>query len=378
MKRLVYNPKVDVFVKSDSGVYDLSPYVTSCTVHRKVNQISTAEVQFRNPQFIFTNNKNYDPITKTASLGPVFHPMDPIVIVLTRLRDRPIQVFTGFCDSTPYLQLYPGTCTIRASCTLKRLQYTYWDPGLPFVWDFLKAHGWMPNQGLGGITNPDEESRDAKTVTRPDGSTYVKQTDGSIGGLLFDVLVEICGWSEDTIYIEQLPETIVQTVNEIYNSISADSEEAQKDFEYLLEKIIGTASAGSGTEGESNASLTGPGGTLDNSWEAAVQEYSGNNYGVDRIINLYRQSPKGDGGVKGDRAIVTRVAREFKVPFALLWGCYGAESTWGTNKNASGYIPYFGLTADYPGRGTSGNFSKDARRSAEIWVGCYNRNKPKR
>jgi len=101
-------------------------------------------------------------------------------------------------------------------------------------------------------------------------------------------------------------------------------------------------------------------GALDASWEDAVRAYSGSNYGVSHLQNLYKGAPQ-QGRVGGDRAIVKAAAQKYGIPFELLWATYGAESSWG--KAAS----YFGLTGDYPGSGTSGSFKKDAERSAQIW-----------
>jgi hypothetical protein len=82
---------------------------------------------------IFTAHVDDNGITK-----PLFSPMDPITIYLQRVRGRPVRVFTGFLDRTPYLQLYPGVIQLKASCTLKRLLYTYFDPALPYTQTFLK------------------------------------------------------------------------------------------------------------------------------------------------------------------------------------------------------------------------------------------------
>ena len=181
MKRLVYSPSVGVWIKSDTGVFDLSPYVTNFRVDRRINETSKASVTFRNPRvtderdpkrtrFMFTEH-----ISNDGQVRPMFHPMDPIIITLTRLKGRPVQVFSGYCDTTPYVQLMPGPATIEASCTLKRLQYTYWDPALPFVRDFMLANGW-------GIT-------DSGVALNPTAEQYRgKIGDSSIGFLLYSVL----------------------------------------------------------------------------------------------------------------------------------------------------------------------------------------------
>lgn len=240
MKRLVYNPHVDVYIKADTGIYDISPYVTNCTITRRTNQVSSASVTFRNPNFKWTNFKTKQPDGSMAE-GPVFHPMDPIIITLTRLRDRPIQVFTGFCDTTPYLQLFPGTCTLEASCTLKRLEHVYWDPGLPFVWNYLISRGWQIDKALGGIAKLAQEAKnlsETKTLT-----------DGSIGGLLNDILIDVAGWKPDTVFIEELPKDLVAIVEKLFMDIDNADTEARDEFFDLLHQMIGTSNDAGGGGG---------------------------------------------------------------------------------------------------------------------------------
>lgn len=151
MERLVYSPKAYVYIQTDEGVYNLSDLVVSGNVHRKINQVSTAEVTFQNPNRVFTQPGN-----------PTFRPMDKIMIFLQRLPGMPVQSFTGYLDTTPYYQMYPGTCTVSASCTLKRLQHTHFDPGLPFMMSFMARYGWIPD-GQGGIQSVNQSSSDGNT-----------------------------------------------------------------------------------------------------------------------------------------------------------------------------------------------------------------------
>lgn len=253
MKRLVYTPKINAFVKADSGIYDLSPYITDFSIDRKVNQVSSAKLSFRNPNKMWTSHSYTDPISGEQRVGPIFHPQDPITIFLTRLRNRPIQVFTGYCDSTPYFTLFPGVVQLTASCTLKRLLYTYWDPGLPFVWEFLSEHGWAPNQASGGIVNPAAEQAQ-KNPTKPRGN------DSGIGELLYAVLNEIGGWDDSTIYIEKLPPTIIDLVGHLFDMMKGESQESSDELTSLLHQIIGTSALGSGSPsgGAVDAGGSGP------------------------------------------------------------------------------------------------------------------------
>jgi len=255
MKRLVYSPSIKVWVKTDSGVINLTPYVTECRVSRKVNEVSQAEIEFRNPRitqngkprFMFTQHENED-----GSVRPVFHPMDPIVITLERLHGKQIQVFTGYCDTTPYVQLVPGVARIKASCTLKRLLYTYWDPGLNFTRDFMKNYGWDLG-AKGQVVNQDEStaaeaSRNADTPIKS-----VNLNDSSIGNLLYATLNEVGGWNPGNIYIQPLPTNISSIVGNLFDELTKENSKANEELSKFLKDAIGSGSFGyaaaSGTSG---------------------------------------------------------------------------------------------------------------------------------
>jgi hypothetical protein len=240
MKRLIYSPSINVWIKTDTGIFDLSPYITNCTVDRRVNSVSFAQLEFRNPKitdpktkksrFMFTEHVRDD-----GSIHPMFHPMDSIIITMTRLRGRPIQVFTGFCDTAPYVQVYPGTAKLEASCTLKRLQYTYWDPALPFVQAFMTAHGWGVNIKTGTALNPNAEGKNTGTLN-----------DTSIGYLLYTILKEVGGWDSSNIYIQELPgDKIGKLVANLYQDTAREEAESIKDFHKFLGDIIGASAYGS-------------------------------------------------------------------------------------------------------------------------------------
>jgi len=261
MKRLVYSPSINVWVKSDSGIFDLSPYVTNCMIDRRINSVSYADVTFRNPKisdpdfktknrFLFTEHRRVN-ADNAIEYGPMFHPMDPIIITMTRLRGRPIQVFTGFCDTTPYVQLYPGTAKLTASCTLKRLQYTYWDPALNFARQFLEKNGWA-------ITPTGTAFNSAPQNTG-------NLNDSSIGFLLYKLLEEVGGWDPNDIYIQELPGTkISQLVTKLYQDTSREEASSIKDFHKFLSEIIGSAKYGNAGMGGTTGGGGNTGGTTNN------------------------------------------------------------------------------------------------------------------
>jgi hypothetical protein len=244
--RLVYAPKCWVYTKDGAGnLYNLSNYVTAGNVVRLVDQASTASVTLRNPQMKFTAN---------ATAGSAaFHPMDPITIYLERLSRHPVRVFTGYLDDTPYWQMYPGTITLNATCTLKRLLYTWFDPSLPYVIAFLEANGWT-NTGQGSIISSQaygSATVNTPGVTQSDVQNGVAQAfgnlqDGSIGKLLWATLYQMADWQDTQIYIEALPSGIPARMAALIADIETGEQTAASELSSFLSSIIGSGSQGSG------------------------------------------------------------------------------------------------------------------------------------
>lgn len=273
MKRLVYSPKAFVYVMNSTPppgptpsrggpyLHNLSDLVVSGSVTRKLDQVSSAEVTFRNPDRIYTKPGN-----------PIFRPMDAITIFLQRLPGAPIQTFTGYLDKTPYYQMYPGTATLSASCTLKRLQYTYFDPGLPFTQQFMAKYGWKQD-GQGGIQKAGQSGMDA----------FVDQAqDSNISELLFVIMEHIGQWRSESIWIEKLPERLMDRLVNLYNAISDENKEASKEFETFLKDYVGTGSytpdaSGGGSSGSGSAAGGPP------AFRQAANKW-GNKLGVDPAV----------------------------------------------------------------------------------------------
>lgn len=252
MKRLVYAPKVNAYVKSDYGIIDISDYITRGGVNRKIDQVSTAELTIRNPNMKWTDHSYRDEVTGEEMIGPIFHPMDPIVIFLTRLQNRPVQVFTGFLDKSSYMQMHPGTVSLTASCTLKKLLYTYFDAGLPFFKEFLVNEGWEVVDDV-GVVNP---------VLAKNAKTQGTITDTGFGKLLYTVMNEIGGWPDNTLYVENIPSDLIELVSRLFEEGTEESKKANDYMIGILHQIIGTASLGSGglapPTGGDSSSFGGP------------------------------------------------------------------------------------------------------------------------
>lgn len=272
IKRLVYSPKIYAYIKTDAtraksadSYIDLSDFISSGQVSRVTGAASTFTLTLRNPYRLWTQP---DPATAPlyeslvpvmpqilqSPFEPVFHPMDTITIWGSRFKDKPIQLFTGFLDSSPYLQLYPGAVTLTGSCTLKRLLYTYWDPGLTAILSWLYSYGWIPNPQTGQVTNQ------GAATTALNKANNFQLNDGSVANLVYGLLHDIGNWDDDEILIEGLPKGIVQAVQNIYKIIQQDNQLATTELQTFLSTALGAGGYGSGSGGPAGpAGLTASG-----------------------------------------------------------------------------------------------------------------------
>lgn len=237
MQRLVYSPKAWIFIRRRNGdIADVSRYCTAGSVERRVSAVSTANFTLRNPNMLFT--------AKGGSHA-AFFPMDPVTIYLQRLKGRPVRVFTGFLDETPYYELYPGTIEFSASCTLKKLLYTYFDPALPYTRSFLGEYGWLPS-GDGSIYNP-------RAV-----NGIETDKDGGMGALLFATMKEIGHWDTNNIKIEALPSDLITRMAAMLRKFEDDNKEAQTELETLISRFVGAGDYGdSGGNSTPDADVSG-------------------------------------------------------------------------------------------------------------------------
>lgn len=250
--RLVYSPKAYVYTRNQAGAtLNLSSYVTKGTVRRLVDQVSTAEITLRNPYKRFT----------TPSVGVAFHPMDPITIYLERVSGFPVRVFTGYLDETPYYQMYPGEITLKASCTLKRLLYQYFDPALPFIMALFTKYGWI-NNGQGSLisaSNFDGTGGASLADVNAGKLPFDQLKDGSLSKLLWAVLTDIGEWDDSNIYIEDLPSGpngIAARMAALMKSIQSSEQTAANELTTFMGNVVGGAQ-GSANGGPSAGTPSG-------------------------------------------------------------------------------------------------------------------------
>lgn len=185
MATLIYAPEVQILIatspygRGKGKVIDVSEDVSSGSITRVNRGISSAN-------FVLLNqSRKYDGL---------FGPMDRVVIYLRRIRK--VLKFAGYLDFTPLWSAEPGSLSVRASCSLKRLANFYWDPGSPAASILLNKIN--------------------------SGDNFLE--DGGVARIATDVMTQVVGWPKGSIHISRVPSDWFDTVSALADQLVAESE----------------------------------------------------------------------------------------------------------------------------------------------------------
>lgn len=216
MKRLIYAPKVYIFIRSSNlggRIYDVSSDVVSGSVTQNMNDLSKAQFSLRN---------RYQKWIRDDDDGSksIFLPMDLVTIWLQRVAGRPVQVFTGYLDSVPYYQGFPGDARFEASCTLKRLAYTWFDPGLDFfaAWVRTADSGWIYDP-TSGEASSGQFNTGGITEDQSGGPDKGAMHDAGFAALLGRFMIDVAGWAPEDVLISELPKDLPKAAARLYSDI---------------------------------------------------------------------------------------------------------------------------------------------------------------
>lgn len=237
VQRLVYAPKAYIFIRSSNlggKIYDVSSDVVRGSVTQKTGDVSTASFELRNRYQKWIR----DPDSGNRS---IFLPMDMVTIWLQRVAGRPVQVFTGYLDEVPYYQGYPGNAIFKATCTLKKLAFTWFDPGLQTFFQWVQTNdGWYFDPTTGeGLNAPAlaQGTQISGTANLSPTAGTSKVTDTGFANLLGRFLTDIAGWSSNDVLISQMPADIPKLAAKLFATIQSD---VQNDIK-ALEDYFATA-----------------------------------------------------------------------------------------------------------------------------------------
>jgi hypothetical protein len=178
MSVFLYAPGFKIYISTaKNGILDISDDVTQGTMVRRSSGVSSLTFTLQNAR------RKYD---------GVFTPNDRIIVMMKRLAW--MRVFTGYLNAVPLVTAWPMAVQITASCSMKRLQYYFWDPGLAV------------SQTL--VDN-------AMTATQ-------NADDGGVANAIVTLLNSVVGWPPANVHIAGIPQTWTDWAYKIAKNVQSD------------------------------------------------------------------------------------------------------------------------------------------------------------
>jgi cell wall-associated NlpC family hydrolase len=200
---LLYSPGIKVYIETEkNGTIDVSDDLVDGTMVRRSDGVSTFNFSLQNAR------RKYD---------GVFMPNDRIVVSMRRITW--MRVYTGYLNGVPLLTAWPRVVPVSSSCSLKRIQYWYWDAGLP-----------------------------ASQVMVANAMQAVKTAeDGGMANAILTIMKEVVGWPPEKIHIAGIPKDWFDFAYKVAQDIDARAEEADKIAQQFYSALQGTGLLGGGT-----------------------------------------------------------------------------------------------------------------------------------
>jgi hypothetical protein len=209
----MYSPAVKVYISTEkNGILDVSEDLTDGTMVRRSDGVSSFNFTLQNPR------RKYD---------GVFAPNDRIIVMMKRITW--LRVLTGYLNAVPLITAWPQAVGFTASCSLKRLQFWFWDPDLPVSQN-------MVAQAMSKATNPD---------------------DGGVTAAVLAILENVVGWPSSNVHIAGIPQAFMTWAYKIAKKVQAETAEADA----LAQQFYATLGAAGSVGGQSSGG-TVPSGTL--------------------------------------------------------------------------------------------------------------------
>lgn len=185
MGTLSYSPQIRVRIKTAQDTFDVSHDVSAATVNRR-RGVSSWSLTLTN------RGRKYD---------SRFSPMDRIAIYLKRI-GPPLLVLSGYLDSVPVYSTHSQSVRLTGSCTLKRLQNWYWDPGSEAAAELLTDLTFIES--------------DAPSAN-----------DGGISERIVKIMSEVMDWPRSGIHIGAVPTDWFETLVDLGQDVVEEAEAAR-------------------------------------------------------------------------------------------------------------------------------------------------------
>lgn len=265
MGSFIYAPQIKVYIETGGNplgnrkvtTLDVSDDLIKGQLTRRVDGVSDFQFSLLNPR------RKYD---------QVFTPNDRITVLMKRVTW--LRVFTGYLNQVPLLTAWPRSVDLTASCSLKRLQYWYWDPESAYTQQMI-MNALSAASGTG------------------------KTNDGGMTNVVLSVLKEVVGWPESKVHIARIPDDWFKVAYKIAEQVDKTAQESDDLAQQFFQSLGGAGSVG-GTTGGEVADTTGMNGTY-GGYNSAEQKSN-----AVKIYNAGRSM----GATKNDQIIAIMTAMQ--------------------------------------------------------------------
>jgi cell wall-associated NlpC family hydrolase len=215
---LIYAPGIKVYIEAGGNyyrpnqtptTYDVSDDLVSGQLTRIVDGVSSFTFTLQNPR------RKYD---------QVFTPNDRITVLMKRLTW--VRVYTGYLNQVPLLTAWPSSVNFTSSCSLKRLQYWYWDPEAAYTQQMIM---------------------NALAAANGTGLT----SDGGMTNVVLSILNNVVGWPNSKVHISQIPPDWFAVAEKIAASVEKSAEESDALAKQFFASLGGAGTTGTGASGGS-------------------------------------------------------------------------------------------------------------------------------
>lgn len=242
MSTFLYSPGIKVYIATQKhGNLDVSDDLVNGTMVRRSDGVSTFDFGLLNQR------RKYD---------LVFAPNDRIVVMMKRLTW--LRTFTGYLNSVPLVTAWPRTVSLSASCSLKRLQYWYWDPGAEASQDMI-------NQAF---------------------QTAQGSDDGGTTNAVLSILDKVVNWPAERVHIAGIPPDWFDFAYKIAQDVKAQTAEADK----IAQEFYGILGGGGSVGGQVGGGDVVPNGTLKPGRYGGVTLNKNQVYNAELIYNVGKQT----------------------------------------------------------------------------------------
>lgn len=224
MATLVYAPGIQVIIESSKArdpqtgrqatsanpvLIDVTDDLVEGQMVRRSDGVSTFDFSLNNARRKYDN---------------VFAPNDRLYVMMKRFTW--MRTFTGYLNNVPIFAAWPGVVSLTSSCSLKRLQYFYWDSALQASQALIRQHI------MGGA--------------------QINAADGGIRNAAKALLATVVKWPVEKIHIAQIPDDWFEFAVDIAKEVVEEANAGTA----LVEQIRNALGAGSSVAG--NVPGSGP------------------------------------------------------------------------------------------------------------------------